>query len=81
MLASAIINQRLLEHLNTGILLLDSKLNVLYMNPAAEALLEMSGKRGLGVFFPELAIESDEATAALYEAIRSNHSFTKREAG
>src|SRR5690606_39640967 len=37
MLASAIINQRLLEHLNTGILLLDSKLNVLYMNPAAEA--------------------------------------------
>lgn len=80
MLASAIINQRLLEHLNTGILLLDSKLNVLYMNPAAEALLEMSGKRGLGVFFPDLAIESTEATAALYEAIRSNHSFTKREA-
>lgn len=80
MLASAIINQRLLEHLNTGILLLDSNLTVIYMNPAAEALLEMSGKRCLGVSFAELAIESEDATEALHQALRSNHSFTKREA-
>jgi two-component system nitrogen regulation sensor histidine kinase GlnL len=39
MLASPIINQRLLEHLNTGVLLLDADLTVLYMTPAAEALL------------------------------------------
>lgn len=80
MLASAIFNQRLLEHMNTGVLLLDNRLNVLYINPAAEALLEMSGKRCLGIPFYELAIESEEATEALFEAIRSNHSFTKREA-
>ena len=80
MLASPIINQRLLEHLNTGVLLLDDELIVIYMNPAAEALLEMSGKRGLGVHFPELAVESDEATEALENAVSSGHSFTKREA-
>ncbi|UXD86569.1 nitrogen regulation protein NR(II) [Thalassolituus hydrocarboniclasticus] len=80
MLASPIINQRLLEHLNTGVLLLDADLTVLYMNPAAEALLEMSGKRCLGVPFFELAIESEEATSALEQAIITGHSYTKREA-
>lgn len=80
MLASPIINQRLLEHLNTGVLLLNADLMVIYMNPAAEALLEMSGKRGLGVHFSELAEESDEARDALENAIVNGSSFTKREA-
>ncbi|WP_304941500.1 nitrogen regulation protein NR(II) [Bacterioplanoides sp. SCSIO 12839] len=80
MLASPIINQRLLEHLNTGVVLLDADLMVTYMNPAAEALLEMSDKRGMGVHFSELADESPEAKAALENAIINGTSFTKREA-
>ncbi|WP_300424291.1 nitrogen regulation protein NR(II) [uncultured Thalassolituus sp.] len=80
MLANAITNQRLLDHLNTGVLLLDADLLVIYMNPAAEALLEMSGSRGLGTPFPELAHESDESTASLQESLITGHSFTKREA-
>lgn len=80
MLASPIINQRLLEHLNTGVLLLDADLNVFYVNPAAEALLEMSGKRCLGVPFNELAYESEESTIALQQAVVTGHSYTKREA-
>lgn len=80
MLASPIMNQRFLEHLNTGVLLLNAHLIVIYMNPAAEALLEISGNRGLGVHFSELATESDEAREALLQAIISNHSYTKREA-
>ncbi|MAD47105.1 MAG: nitrogen regulation protein NR(II) [Oceanospirillaceae bacterium] len=80
MLASAIINQRLLEHLNTGVLLLDADLIVLYVNPAAEALLEMSGKRCLGVPFYDLAHESAEATEALEQSVITGHSYTKREA-
>ena len=79
MLASAIVNQRLLEHLNTGVLLLNADLVVTYMNPAAEALLEMSGQRCLGVPFWELAEESEEARRALEHAIVSGHSYTKRE--
>ena len=80
MLASPIINQRLLEYLNTGILLLDAELVVIYMNPAAEALLEMSGQRGLGVHFSELSDESDEAFQALEQSLITGHSYTKREA-
>jgi two-component system nitrogen regulation sensor histidine kinase GlnL len=80
MLASPIINQRLLEHLNTGVLLLDADLSVLYVNPAAEALLEMSGKRCLGVPFYELAHESDESIVALRHSVVTGHSYTKREA-
>lgn len=78
--ASPIVNQRLLEHLNTGLLLLNADLIVTYMNPAAEALLEMSGKRGLGVHISELANESEEALAALQSAIENGSSYTKREA-
>lgn len=80
MLASPIINQRLLEHLNTGVLLLNADLTVRYMNPAAEALLEISGQRCLGVPFVELAIESEEATHALQQAMIRGHAYTKREA-
>lgn len=80
MLASPIINQRLLEHLNTGVLLLDADLTVQYINPAAEALLEMSGKRCLGVPFSELANESQDAITAMEQSIITGHSYTKREA-
>jgi two-component system nitrogen regulation sensor histidine kinase GlnL len=79
MLANAIINQGLLEHLNTGVLLLDADLIVLYMNPAAEALLEMSGKRGVGVSFTDLCIETDESASALEQSVITGHSYTKRE--
>ena len=62
-LASPHLNQRLMEHLNTGIVLLDADLSIIFMNPAAEALLEVSGQRGRGVEFTMLARESDEAQA------------------
>ena len=80
MLANPILNQRLLEHLNTGVLLVDADLVVIFMNPAAEALLEVSGQRGQGVQFPLLARESDEATESLRDSLISGHSYTKREA-
>lgn len=80
MLANAVINQRLLEHLNTGVLLLDSDLTILFMNPAAEALLEISGNRGIGACYTHLVTETDEADMALKDAVVSGHSYTKREA-
>ena len=49
MLTNSLLNQRLLDNLNTGVVLLDADLNVVFMNPAAESQLEISGKRGIGV--------------------------------
>lgn len=72
--------QKLLENLNTGVLLLDAHLAILYMNPAAEALLQVSGKRGAGSSFAELANESGTDTAPMRRALKTGHSYTKREA-
>ncbi len=79
MIASAVLNQQLLEYLNTGILLLDVDLSVIYMNPAAEVLLQVSGRRGIGEPFYDLAWESDKDREALQGSINTGYTFTKRE--
>jgi two-component system nitrogen regulation sensor histidine kinase GlnL len=79
MIASAVLNQQLLEYLNTGILLLDVDLSVIYMNPAAEVLLQVSGRQGLGEHFCDLAWESEEEKKALHNSISTGYTFTKRE--
>src|SRR5690606_32879769 len=73
--------QRLLiENLTTATLLLDARLRLQYMNPAAEMLLAVSGQRSHGQFISELFTESAEALAALRQAVDQAHPFTKREA-
>ncbi|MCW3149366.1 nitrogen regulation protein NR(II) [Stutzerimonas stutzeri] len=73
--------QRLLiENLTTATLLLNARLRLEYMNPAAEMLLAVSGQRSHGQFISELFTESPEALAALRQAVAEAHPFTKREA-
>ncbi|QGW21094.1 nitrogen regulation protein NR(II) [Stutzerimonas degradans] len=73
--------QRLLiENLTTAALLLDARLRLEYMNPAAEMLLAVSGQRSHGQFISELFTESPEALSALRQAVAEAHPFTKREA-
>ena len=79
MIASAVLNQQLLEYLNAGILLLDVDLSVIYMNPAAEVLLQVSGRRGIGEAFYDLAWESKEDRDALQVSVNTGYTFTKRE--
>tara|TARA_R110001583_G_scaffold26725_6_gene96146 strand:+ start:4255 stop:5337 length:1083 start_codon:yes stop_codon:yes gene_type:complete len=80
MRASPLLNQRIMEHLNTGVLLLDAELIIIHMNPSAEALLEVSGKRGVGTHFFELAVEDQSDVDAMRDAVITGHSYTKREA-
>ena len=70
----------LLDNLNTATLLLDERLCLEYMNPAAEMLLAVSRQRSHGQFISELFTETPEALAALRHAIERAHPFTKREA-
>lgn len=70
----------LLENLTTATLLLDARLRLQYMNPAAEMLLAVSGQRSHGQFISELFTESAEALSALRQAVELAHPFTKREA-
>ncbi len=71
----------LLESLSTAVLLCDTELRLVYVNPAAESLLAISHSRALGLPLDQVLIESENnAGAALAETLRSGHQFTKREA-
>ena len=70
----------LLDNLTTATLLLDDRLRLQYMNPAAEMLLAVSGQRSHGQFISELFTESPEALFALRHAVEEGHPFTRREA-
>lgn len=73
--------RRLLENLSTAVLLLDQRLRVLYINPAAEVLFEISGRRIQDAPLSDLFLETDEALQTLRDSAISGHPFTRREAG
>ena len=74
------LHRLLLDNLTTATLLLDDNLRLVYMNPAAEMLLAVSGQRSHGQFISELFTESSEALSALRQAVEQAHPFNKREA-
>ena len=80
MMINDALHRLLLDNLTTATLLLDGKLCLVYMNPAAEMLLAVSGQRSHGQFISELFTESPEALASLRQAVEQAHPFNKREA-
>lgn len=74
------VHKRLLDSLNTAVLLFDHDLRVRYLNPAAEALLSMSVARILGERLPAFFLADPDARAAMQSAVDTGHPFTKREA-
>lgn len=72
--------RRILDHLRTGVLLLDTDLMVRYLNPAAEMLLSASAARVVGRPLPDYFFDDEEVRAALDECIANGHPFTRREA-
>lgn len=72
--------RRMLENLATAVLLLDQRLKVIYINPAAEMLFEISGRRIQDSPVTELFLETDDALQTLRESTTSGHPFTRREA-
>ena len=72
--------RRMLENLSTAVLLLDEQLRVIYINPAAEMLFEISGRRIQDSHLTELFLETEEALQTLRQSAASGHPFTRREA-
>jgi two-component system nitrogen regulation sensor histidine kinase GlnL len=74
--------KRLLDNLNTAVLLVDDELRISYLNPAAEMLLAVSRSRALnanlGDVFQEVG--EPEPLVALRRTLKTAHPFTKREA-
>lgn len=72
-------HHHILDNLTTAVLMLDEELQVKYVNPAAEALLAISGPRMLGHPIEDLFSEPGETSGKLREALGENSSYTKRE--
>lgn len=68
----------ILDNLNTAVVLLDSQLNVLCVNSAAEMLFSISCHKISSRSITELFLD-EELIAAIRLAVDSNHPFTQRE--
>lgn len=74
------IYQRLMEHLTTAVVLLDGRLRICWMNPAAEALLGISLCRVRGVAFASLVGGDSSVAEVLAKSRDRSQPFTQREA-
>lgn len=70
----------LLDNLKTGVVLLDNNLRLLYLNMAAEALIDISDRKAHQLFIGDIFINAAEDTGEMQTAIQNHSSFTKRKA-
>jgi two-component system nitrogen regulation sensor histidine kinase GlnL len=70
--------QRILENINTAVLLFDEALELKYINPAGEILFEVSARHIVGHSANRLFPESRDFVLALTRSLRSGHPYTER---
>lgn len=74
------LERRILDHLNTAVMLFDASLRLKYLNPAAEVLFEVSARHLLGQPAASLLPCPDASVEErLNQALSSCHPFTERE--
>jgi two-component system nitrogen regulation sensor histidine kinase GlnL len=69
---------RILDNLSTAVLVLDTKLCLVALNPAGEVLFETSAKKILNVPLTELLPAAQRFVDDLNEALTAKHPFTAR---
>lgn len=74
------VHKRLLDTLKTGVVLLDHKLRLLYMNMAAEALLDISDRKAHGLFIGALLVNAEDDIREMQNALTNKSSYTMRRA-
>ncbi|MEX2130931.1 MAG: nitrogen regulation protein NR(II) [Pseudohongiellaceae bacterium] len=79
-LSQETVHKRLLDQLKTGVILLDGELRIAYMNLAAEALLEISGRQANKLPLGEVLTSAREDIREIRNAVCGNTSFTKHRA-
>ena len=73
-------HKRLLDNLKTGVVMLDKDLRLLYLNVAAENLLEISVRKANMLFIGDVFIKAAEDIGEMQTALANSNSFTKRQA-
>lgn len=69
--------KRVLDHLKTGVLLLDKNLHLQYMNLAAEDILEISDRQACGLYLGDMLIGAQDDLTEIRSALNNDVSFTK----
>jgi two-component system nitrogen regulation sensor histidine kinase GlnL len=69
-----------LDNLSTAVLVLDAQMRFLYLNPAAEQLLTVSGRQSRGLALAGVVKLDDQFRAGLMEARDAEAPYTGREA-
>ena len=67
------LSRRLLENLNTAVLLFDPQLHLSYLNPAAEVLLAASARQAHGLGLKDLFGNHQELIESCQRALDDNH--------
>ncbi len=75
---TALLAENILENLNTSVVLLNSQLCVLCINPAAEMLLGISSRKITSKPIEQLLID-DNILKEITNTLHTNHPFTQRE--
>ena len=68
-----------LEHLATAVILLDGEARVVYLNPAAEHLFDVSGKNLLGHPVQQVFTDTEQLANAMQHAIRDNANYIEHD--
>lgn len=79
MISQASLQQRILDGLNSAVLLFDQELRLRYINPAGEALFRVSARHMLNQPYQALIQDSEDLVARMDEAFRSGRPFTRHE--
>ena len=67
------------EHLATAVILLDDEARIVYLNPAAENLFDVSGKNLLGHPVHQAFTDTGQLTNAMQHAVRDNASYIEHD--
>lgn len=79
MVSQVDLQQRILESLNSAVLLFDESMRLKYVNPAAETLFSVSARHLLNQPYQALIQESADLEFQLEEAFQSGRPFTRHE--
>lgn len=79
MTPSLTLYKQILESLTQTVILLDTELRLIYINPAGEMLLEVSARRVTGLGVEQLLPAKSELLNILKTGLNSSHSFTQHE--
>ena len=71
---------KILNYLNTAIILVDNACRIQFMNQSAEAIFGISSAKVIGADITSMLTSSDAERDALVSAITDAHPFTKRQA-